>query len=133
MNIMKAINAPSCEEIVTIEEHVKSSELFKKVDSVQVFDYELNDKSAKNKLIKAAKRPPIEVEDNSSSSNMIFSAGAWFEAMLPAVKYWNEVKGEKSCQIGDYTLHSQGQWSETGERKYWQACEHTGCLLRRQK
>ena len=55
MNIMKAINAPSCEEIVTIDEHVKSSELFKKGDSAQVFDYELNDKSAKNKLIKAAK------------------------------------------------------------------------------
>ena len=72
------------------------------------YDYELNEKTAKNKLIKAAKRPPLEIEENSTSSNMIFSAGAWHKAVLPAVKYWNDVKGEKSCQIGDYNVRVGG-------------------------
>ena len=67
---MKAINASCSEQSFTIEEHVKNSELFRKVDTSQVFDYELNDKAAKNKLNKAAKRHPVEIEDNSTSSNM---------------------------------------------------------------
>ena len=105
---MKAIDATSSEEIVTIEEHVKSSELLKIVDSAHIFNYELNDKATRNKLVKAAKRPPLEVEENSTSSNLIFSAGAWYHGVLPAIQYWNDVKGEKTCQIEDYTVKIGG-------------------------
>ena len=62
----KAPNAPECEEIVTIEEHVKSSEVLKNADSSITFDYQLNDKASKSKILKAAKRTPFEVEENST-------------------------------------------------------------------
>ena len=108
MNMKKALNAPCGEEIRSIEEHVKSSELLKRADATRIFDYELNDKSAKAKLVKAAKRPPLEVEENTTSSNMVFSAGAWHNAVLPASKYWNDVMGDKTCKIGDYTVKVSG-------------------------
>ena len=67
MNVKKALNAPIGEEIITIEEHVKSSEVFKNMNASLNFDYQLNDKPSKSKLLKAAKRSPIEVEENSTS------------------------------------------------------------------
>ena len=108
MNMKKVLNAPSSVDIVTIEEHVKSSELIKTADSSRIFDYELNDKATTSKLLKAAKRTPIEVEENSCSSNLVFSAGAWYHAVLSSVKYWNDVKGEKTCKIGDYAVKVSG-------------------------
>ena len=104
----KALNAPECEEIVTIEEHVKSSEVLKNADSSITFDYQLNDKASKSKILKAARRTPFEVEENSTSSNLVFSAGAWFHVALPSAKYFGEVKGEKTCKVGDYTVKVVG-------------------------
>ena len=91
-------------EIISIEDHVKNSEMVKE----NVFNYKLNDKAAKNKLLKAANRPPIEIEENSTSTNMVFSAGAWVHAVLPATKYWGEVPDSKTCKIGDYTVQIGG-------------------------
>ena len=104
----KVLNIPDNEEMTTIEDHVKSSVLLKNLNSSMSFDYELNDKATKAKLLKAAKRIPIETEEHSSSSNLIFSAGAWYHAVLPAVKYWNDVKGEKTCKVGDYIIKVGG-------------------------
>ena len=105
---MKSINAPHCEEIVTIDDHIKSSEILKNMDVSRTFDYELNDKALKTKLVNAAKRSPMEIEENTSSSNLIFSAGAWSNVVLPSVKYFNEVKGEKTCKVGEYTVKVGG-------------------------
>ena len=56
---------------VTIEEQVRGSELF---NNSITFDYMLNDKAAKSKILKGAKRLPLEVQENSSSTTLIFSA-----------------------------------------------------------
>ena len=56
------LNAPVNKEIVTMDEHIRSSDIFKESRSVITFDYELNDKALKAKLLKAAKRTPLEVE-----------------------------------------------------------------------
>ena len=96
MNIKKELNAPRDEDSVSLEEHVKSSDVFNSKNSSITFDYHLNDKAIKTKLLKAAKRTPIEVEENSSSTNLVFSAGAWYHTVLPSVRYFEEVKGDKT-------------------------------------
>ena len=55
---MNAINASNSEAIVTIEDHVKISELSKNMNPSVTFDYELREKAVKTKLVKAAKRIP---------------------------------------------------------------------------
>ena len=48
---------------VSIEEQVKYSERF---NNVMKFDYKLNDKTAKSKIVKGAKRVALEVQENST-------------------------------------------------------------------
>ena len=108
MNMKKALNASCSEEIVTIEEYVKSSEVLKKSNRSIVFDYQLNDKASKKKLLKAAKQNPMDIEENSTSSNLVFSAGTWYHVVLPSAKYFEEVQGDKACKIGNYTIKIGG-------------------------
>ena len=86
---------------MTIDEQVRSSIYHN--DSV-TFNYELNKKSAKGKLVKGSKRIPFEHEKNSASCNLIFSVGAWLTAVLPAVRYWEEIKGKKTCKVDDKVI-----------------------------
>ena len=60
----------------SIENIVKDNELLKHEEKTRQFDYNVNDKAAKAKFVKGAKRIPFEIVDNSSSSNLIFSLGA---------------------------------------------------------
>ena len=69
MTSRKALNATCNDDIITIEEYVKNSEVSKNMNSTINFDYQLNDKASKSKLLKAAKRSPIETEENSTSTN----------------------------------------------------------------
>ena len=108
MNMTKALNAPGSEEIMTIEEHVKSSEVYKNMNSPITFDYKLNDKASRSKLLKAAKRTPLEVDENSTSTNLVYSAGAWYHVVLPSIKYFEEAKGEKTCKVGEYSVRVGG-------------------------
>ena len=108
MSLTKALTSSECEEIESIDDQVKYSELHKQSVGARAFHYKLNEKSAKSKLIKGAKRIPFLVQDNLTSSNLIFSVGAWRNAVLTAVSYWNEVKGTKSCKIGDYCVKVAG-------------------------
>ena len=108
MNMTKALNAPGSEEIMTIEEHVKSSEVYKNMNSPITFDYKLNDKASRSKLLKAAKRTPLEVDENSTSTNLVYSAGAWYHVVLPSIKYFEEVKDEKTCKVGEYSVRVGG-------------------------
>ena len=48
------------------------------------------------------------MEENSTSTNLVFSAGAWYHVVLPASNYFNDVKEEKTCRIGDYTVNIGG-------------------------
>ena len=110
MNSSTSADKPSSEgsndEVpVTIKDHVKRSEVLKSSSSPRSFEYNLSDKAAKGKLIKAAKRSPaLKVEENSTSSNIVFSCGAWKNAVLPALKYWSEAEGDKTCKVGDFTV-----------------------------
>ena len=108
MSIMKALDVDSSGDNASIEEHVKHSDLYILSEGTRAFEYQLNEKSAKAKLIKNAKRIPLEIEDNSTSSNLIFCVGSWKNAVIPAVSYWKEVKGTKSCKVGDYTIKVAG-------------------------
>ena len=108
MSPMKSLDANTNEELVTIEDHVKSSEILKNINPAIRFEYELNDKAATAKLLKAAKRMPIDVEENSTSTNLTFSAGAWFHVVQPSAGYFNDVKGEKTCKVGEYAIKVGG-------------------------
>ena len=48
------------------------------------------------------------MEENLTSSNLIFSAGARFHVVQPSAASFDEVKGEKTCKIGDYTVKVGG-------------------------
>ena len=91
----KAIEMTSVEHIVT------DSELIKSKDNVREFDFKLDEKAAKGKLIKGAKRIPFEIVKNTSSSNFIFNLGSWHHVVQPSIRYWIDIKGIKSCKIGD--------------------------------
>ena len=84
---------------------VNASEISKPCDSKRKFEYNLNEKAAKAKFIKNAKRSPFEVVTNSTSSNLLFSLGAWDQVDLSTVKYWNQVKGEKTCKVGSNDIN----------------------------
>ena len=92
---------------LTKSSEVKSmDEYIEKINDVEVnktrklFEYELNAKTTKKKLEKGAKRAPFEIVENSTSSNIIFSVGAWHQIVLPTVSYWNTVKDNEVCKIG---------------------------------
>ena len=115
MNVQRISNSGVNKVIVTIEDQVQFSGIYK--DS-QTFDYKLNDKAAKSKLVKGAKRDDFEVEENSTSNNLIFSAGAWQVATLPSVRYWEQIDGDLTCKVGDVTIRIGGVKSgkdSTGE------------------
>ena len=92
-------------EVVSINDQIENSEYHN--DSL-TFDYELNNKAAKVKLLNNSKRIPLEIEKKSTSINLNFSVGAWLTAVLPAVRYWNEVKGEKTCKVGNSLIKVGG-------------------------
>ena len=101
----KTISAPSNEAIITIDDHVRGSDIFKQSEGSRTFEYKLDDKAAKAKLIKAAKRAsPFMVEVSSTSCNLVFNAGAWHTVALPSIGYWNEVKDDQTCKINEYTV-----------------------------
>ena len=104
MSSIKMVLTSDKSELTTIEDYVKSSESFKPSGLSRNFDYELREKAVKSKLVKSAKRMPIQVEINKSSSNLVFSPGSWQNVVMPALKYWQEIKGDKKCQIGDYII-----------------------------
>ena len=104
---MKSLTG-SINEVETIEEHIRSSEILKNSKASTRLDFEMNDKAASSKLVKAAKRMPIEIEENSTSTNLTFSAGAWYSVVQPSIVYWNNVNEEKTCKIGDYIIKVGG-------------------------
>ena len=92
-------------DIVTIEDQIRGSGYHN--DSI-TFNYELNDKAAKAKLVKGSKRNPFEIEEKTASISLIFCVGAWLTSVLPAIRYWNEIKGDKTCKIGDISIKVGG-------------------------
>ena len=91
-------------EYTSVDTFVRDSEIVERRKIPRKFEYALDEKAAKGKLIKGAKRSPFEVVVNSSSSNLIFSPGSWNSVVLPALGYWDEVKGNKTCKVNDLTV-----------------------------
>ena len=57
----RALPAPLADEIMTMEEHIKGTEVSKNSNMIK-FDYMLNDKASKSKILKAAKRVPLKLK-----------------------------------------------------------------------
>ena len=87
-------------KFVSIDEIVKDSEILKNVENKRTFEYNMNDKVAKAKLVKGAKREAYEVVKNKSSCNLDFSVGSWNHIVLPTIQYLNKIKVEKTCTVG---------------------------------
>ena len=91
-------------EYNSVEDLVKDSEIVNKGEKPRNFQYELNQKQAKAKLIKGAKREAFDIEKKSSSINLIFNLGSWSSIVLPSIQYWNQIKGEGTCKIGSSSI-----------------------------
>ena len=99
MASFRAILSESLSDLVTNSGSVELD-----VDENRVHSYKLNDKAAKNKLTKGAKREPFDVIKNSISSNLDFSLGAWNYVVLPTIRYWNDVKDDKTCKVDNTVI-----------------------------
>ena len=86
-------------EFNDVNDIVKDSEVNQVVENRQ-FEYKMNDKNAKNKLLKAAKRTSFEIVRNTSSINLVFNIGSWNHIVLPSICYWNKLKGDQTCKVG---------------------------------
>ena len=105
MSLRSSNNPLANKNGVTIEDLVNDSDVFK--DSI-TFDYKLNDKAAKAKIVKGAKRIAFEIQENSTSTTLVFSSGSWQVAALPAANYWNQVKCDLTCKVGEITIKVGG-------------------------
>ena len=90
-------------DVIGIDNLVKDTEAVKRGEKKRVFEYKLDDKAAKAKMVKGAKRIPFEVAANSSSSNLNFSLGAWSNVVLPSIRYLTQAKGS-SCRVVDIII-----------------------------
>ena len=73
---------------------VEYNEEYENKDS-RVFGYVLNDKRAKAKLLKGAKRGKhLVVESKDGCVNLIFSDGSYFKTVLPLLKSWHKKLNE---------------------------------------
>ena len=62
-------------------------------DNGRSFEYTLNKKRAKAKLLKGANRRHLEVELKSGCANLRFSDGAYYKIVLPLLNDWNQKTG----------------------------------------
>ena len=91
-------------EMQSIEEVVNDSETMRIPEGRRNFQYNMNDKAAKAKLIKGAKREAFDIVRNQTSCNLIFSTGSWNHLVLPTIQYWTGVNGNKTCKIQDMEI-----------------------------
>ena len=72
----------------------------KEVDNGRVFNYAINKKRAKSKLLKGAKRSNLDVELKPGCVNLRFCDGAFYVIVLPLIKDWNK-KVNETIKIDD--------------------------------
>ena len=87
-----------------IKKHVQESEIAAYKDVNRQFNYKLDEKATKAKMVRSAKKIPFEVVEHTSSANLVFNLGSWNYVVLPTVRYWSEVKGKKTCDLGENTV-----------------------------
>ena len=70
-------------EIKSIDDIVKdSSEIQVNKEKLREFDYKINEKNLKTKLIKGAQRIPFDIIRNNTSINLDFNIGSWRHIVL---------------------------------------------------
>ena len=65
----------------------------------RLFNYQLNDKTTEEKLLKGAKRAEYKKEVKVTCVNLIFSDGAFVHVVLPLVRNWEEMKGKGKLNL----------------------------------
>ena len=78
--------------------HMKSSQHIIKTSLNRKFEYNLNEKSTKAKLLKGALKSPFSKEFKSTCAVLNFSDGSYFFSVLPAIEVWKEMKGTGNRQ-----------------------------------
>ena len=92
-------------EIKSIEDVVKDSgEIQVDKEKLREFDYKINEKSLRTKLLKGAQRIPFDIVRNNGSINLEFNIGAWRHIVLPSIWYWDSNQVGKTCKIGEYEV-----------------------------
>ena len=77
------------EEVSQLKEHMMKHKQMKR--KTRAFNYELNEKKAKMKLLKGAKREKhLDVEIKSTCVNVRFSDGSYHEVLLPFLREWHK-------------------------------------------
>lgn len=87
-------------EFESIKDLVSHSETIGFGEKGRQFEYNLNEKNAKAKLLKGAKRSPFEIVQNNGSVNLIFNLGSWKTIVSPSILYWKEVRSDMTCTVG---------------------------------
>ena len=86
-------------ELYTLDDVVKDSERLVYKEDEREFNYRLNEKSLKTKLLKGAKRPPFVVVKNNGSYNLDFNVGSWRAVVQPSLQYWGNSKVGQTCTV----------------------------------
>ena len=71
----------------------------------RVFSYVINNKRAKAKLLKGARRGKhLVVESKNGCVNLIFSDGSYFKTVLPLLRLWHKKLNEKIMILDMITM-----------------------------
>ena len=106
-------------DVIGIDNLVKDTEAVKRGEKKRVFEYKLDDKAAKAKMVKGAKRIPFEVAANSSSLNLNFSLGAWSNVVLPSIRYLTQAKGSMWYPLLILSIFTDSRRVEQQKIKFW--------------
>ena len=109
-NPVEAMNKNACiectvdfEEISQLKTHIMKYHKDNKRNG-RAFNYVLNDKKAKAKLLRGAKRTnPLVVEVKSGCVNMRFNDGSYFTVVLPLLRKWHE-QVSKPFKLNDIVI-----------------------------
>ena len=92
------------EEESLLTEHMMNHKQMKRKTRTRAFNYELNEKKAKMKLLKGAKREKhLDVEIKSTCVNMRFSDGSYHEVVLPFLREWHK-QVDKPFKMMDFDI-----------------------------
>ena len=88
-------NSYECEVKISEEKGLKKHMKNHKNDQERIFEYDINEKRAKKKLLKGAKREEnLDVEIKPTCANIRFSDGAYQEVVMPLLREWSSNIGK---------------------------------------
>ena len=104
MGFLRPVAITCIVEFQSIKDLVKDSETVVSEENGRQFEYNLDEKNAKMKLLKGAKRSPFEIVKNNGSINLVFNLGSWKTIVSPSILYWKQVKSEMTCKVGQSSV-----------------------------